>query len=423
MNSWQQGRITDRRIGWCFSKHCICTYFLCKCYCTVLSCTIHLYLHVLTNCQVLVALVSCCVSISESIVSLLYVHTYLNNIYSDSDCICQNGELFLWKCFQTLLHPPCLALTLTLSSSLTEFDPSAELAVPREAAGNKGTFAGKMGLIGLWFDSAPRGSGQTPSHVQQLTNGYSSVRDQVSQKPGHDSRLSYKAALFYGHHLVWLPFWQTIHHRTHPELVCPLSASCSSLAHIHTSAKKTPRTHTPVSDGPVFHWGIIDWKMKMDACTSQALLINETHRVYYGGAAPVPNTSRGRAVSLRCWPPITALTGWVWHRGGGRSLLVWETAIPLFVSGDTLLRMREGNGLEMGRVMLSAPASLSNDNRHNTEPLTDSLWECLARQTDRPAAASERLRLAWLLTVWWFFRLGTQTLIVLKKLLQYFKLH
>ena len=168
-------------------------------------------------------------------------------------------------------------------------------------------------LIGLWFDSAPGGSGQTPSHVQQLTIGYSSVKGQVSQKPGHDRRLSYKTALFYGH-LVWLPFWQTIQNRTHSwtrvSSVCLLFLSRTK-PHFHSSTKKTPCTHTPVSDRPVFHWGIIDWKMKMDACMSQALLINETHRVYYGGPAPVPNTSRGWAVNLRCWPPITALTGWV----------------------------------------------------------------------------------------------------------------
>lgn len=73
----------------------------------------------------------------------------------------------------------------------------------------------------------------------------------------------------------------------------------------------------------------------------------------------------------------------------------WITAVFLghgntsFPSTDTPLSIGEGNGLEMGSVMLSAPASLSNDNRHNTEPLTASLCECecLASQTDRPLLA------------------------------------
>lgn len=49
-----------------------------------------------------------------------------------------------------------------------------------------------------------------------------------------------------------------------------------------------------------------------------------------------------------------------------------DSNIP-FVSSDTPLTIGEENGLEMGSVMLSAPASLSNDNRRNTEPLSASL--------------------------------------------------
>lgn len=220
------------------------------------------------------------------------------------------------------LHPPCLAQTLTLSSSLTEFDPSAELAVPRETAGNKGTFAGKMGRasgdyalnrgsLGYGSIVLPGARVKPPVICSNWLMGPALSRAKSARNPAMTRgwatrRHFFMAVIWYGC-LSGKPY--RIAH-TH-ELVCPQSASCSSLAHIHTSAEKTPRTHTPVSDGPVFHWGIIDWKMKMDACTSQALLINETRRVYYGGPAPVPTTSRGRAVSLRHWPPITALTGWV----------------------------------------------------------------------------------------------------------------
>lgn len=56
---------------------------------------------------------------------------------------------------------------------------------------------------------------------------------------------------------------------------------------------------------------------------------------------------------------------------------------------DTALTMGEGNGLEMGSIMLSALASVSNDNRHNTEPLTASLCECFASQTEWPLLARD----------------------------------
>lgn len=150
----------------------------------------------------------------------------------------------------------------------------------------------------------------------------------------------------------------------------------------HTSIEKL-HTHTCTCvRRPVFHWGLIDWKMKTDACARRALLISKRHGVYYSGPAPDPNTSPRQPVSLHCWPPITLLTGW------RRRDRCWfgRQQYPLFLSSDTPLSIGEGNGLEMGSVMLSAPASVSNDNRHNTEPLTASLCECLASQTDRQSS-------------------------------------
>lgn len=79
----------------------------------------------------------------------------------------------------------------------------------------------QLWLIGLWFDNVPGVLGQNSSHMQERTNGHGSVcpwasesQGQVSQKPSRDSGLSCKAALFYGHHLVWLQFWQTTQNDT-----------------------------------------------------------------------------------------------------------------------------------------------------------------------------------------------------------------
>ncbi len=84
-------------------------------------------------------------------------------------------------------------------------------------------------------------------------------------------------------------------------LVFPLSLFFLPRTQPHTLHGETPHTHVCTCvRRPVFHWGLIDWKMKTDACARRALLISERHRVYYSGPAPDPNTSSRQPVSLHC---------------------------------------------------------------------------------------------------------------------------
>lgn len=142
--------------------------------------------------------------------------------------------------------------------------------------------------------------------MQQCTNGCGSVcpwasetsQGQVSQKPSHDSGLSCKAALFYGCHLVRLPFWQTTQNHTNSWTTPRVSSACLFfLSHTQWPQKLHTHTRTCVRR-PVFQWGLIDRKMKTGACARQALLIIKRHRVYYSGPASDPNTSPRQPASL-----------------------------------------------------------------------------------------------------------------------------
>lgn len=83
-------------------------------------------------------------------------------------------------------------------------------------------------------------------------------------------------------------------------LVLPLSAPFSCLTHSHTSMEKLHTHACTCVTRPVFHWGLIDWKMTTDVCVSRALFISQRHGVYHSGPAPDPNTSLRQPVTLHC---------------------------------------------------------------------------------------------------------------------------